>query len=133
MEINLVGMRFVRQQTVQTTVATLLAGLRSGEATLVRERAHPLDPFAVGVHVGGERLAYVSAQQNRPVARLLLRVPPEARIVFRDIRAKGTACITVSVSVNHVYPPVSARDPPPRLVPGADPDWVREIMDRSFK
>ena len=101
-QVHLVGMRFV-PGAVAETVRTLVEGLRAGTATFVPDRAHAVDPFAVGVHVGGARLAYVSAGagQNRRVARWLLQHPPGARPLFRDVRTScpnlaSVKCVTAT-------------------------------------
>jgi hypothetical protein len=101
-QVHLVGMRFV-PGAVADTVRTLVEGLRAGTATFVPDRAHAVDPFAVGVHVGGARLAYVSAGagQNRRVARWLLQHPPGARPLFRDVRTScpnlaSVKCVTAT-------------------------------------
>jgi len=132
MEIHLVGMRFVRRDLDRTTSVTadLLAGLRSDAALLVRERHHPLDPFAIGVYVGGERLAYVSASQNRGLARALLVAVGPRPYRFRDVRARGGACIVCTVEFSAAEPAPSPSRPSRETESAPVPGWVREVESR---
>ena len=153
-QVHLVGMRFV-PGAVAETVRALVEGLRAGTATFVPDRAHAVDPFAVGVHVGGARLAYVSAGagQNRRVARWLLQHPPGARPLFRDVRTSCPNLASVKCVTATVYFPeaeaeaeagveagagaeveVKAEAPIPAvphlLVPQGEPDWVLDLRAR---
>jgi len=133
MEIHLVGMRFVRRDLDRRTSVTadLLAGLRSDAALLVRERHHPLDPFAIGVYVGGERLAYVSASQNRGLARALLVAVGPRPYRLRDVRARGGACIVCTVDFSAAEPTPSHISHPGRETASVPvPGWVREVENR---
>ena len=134
MQLQFVGMRFVGA----TAAAELAAGLRAGRVTLVRERTHPLDPFAVGAYVDGARRGYVSAQQNRAVARALLR--SAANPTFSDIRARP-GCISALAdfgerrATTSVRPPVlvPVPDPVPVPVPPPVPAWVQHILARRHE